>query len=136
MSNGDTQDTSTTKTKKTTAEKIGVAGTELTKLGETIETLFGKPSASPMSMTPSNVPTGPPSVTAPTSGAGARFDPRGAAGGGLPNAPGGTMSAPPRQPAIQSMGTEYATPQGAQGAVASSALSSVVGALHNISSQK
>jgi hypothetical protein len=132
MANGDTQDKDTSKKEKT---KVGVLGADLTKLGETIETLFGKPSAAPMG-TPSTGGGAPPSLTAPPSGAGARFDPRGAGGGALPSAPSGVLSPQPRQPAIQSMGTEFATKAGAQGAVASSALSSVVGALHDISSQK
>lgn len=125
MSNGDT--TREPEKKKTT---LSVTGTELTKLGETIETLFGKPSAAP-TMTPPNIVTGPPQVTT-----GGGFNPQGARGGGMPAAPAGVLNPPPPQANPGLMGSDFGTPASMKGAVASSALSSVVGAITGIANKK
>lgn len=133
MSNGQSTTEETKKDEKKTSkgvEALGSIGKTATELGKTIETLFGPPSPAPFM--PSHVSTGPPSVATPPGG---HFNTQGA-GGSLPQAPQGVPSPQPGGVGALQTGTEFSTERGAKGAVAASALSSVVGALHNIESGK
>lgn len=102
---------------------------------ELMESLFGKASAAPQdggfTVAP-NVKTGPPQVTSPLPtnlpGQGQQ------SGGALPQTPSGV---PNQAPMSQPMGqTEFRTNAGARGAVASSAMSSIVNQLQSVQSQK
>lgn len=103
-----------------------------------LATLFGKPSAAPSVsgggdpsiQMPSRVVTGPPAVQAPPPGSPSSSG----AAAGMPPAPQG---AAPQQ-AVPSMGgpMEFSTGAGRSGAITSSAIGSVFGAIHQITDKK
>jgi hypothetical protein len=105
-------------------------------LQETLAAIFGKTAAAvpggavPTIMTPGKTVTGPPQVM-PGSQSTA-----GATSGGLPPTPSGVPNAPRGPVGLAGGQMDYATPAGARGAVASSALSGVVEAINRKTDQK